>query len=65
MDVHSSAAANSGPVIAGLSPLSRTLRCDMAADVDLGGDVSARLTWNDLTVTATDSTVRPRRSSRT
>ncbi|XP_031372942.1 ABC transporter G family member 11-like isoform X1 [Punica granatum] len=56
MEVDSgTAAANSGLVVAGLSPLSRTLWGDRGADAELGGDVSARLTWKDLTVTVTHS----------
>ncbi|KAK4749050.1 hypothetical protein SAY87_026499 [Trapa incisa] len=54
MDVHTTAALTSASVMGRLSPLSRTLWSDGGADVELGGDVSARLTWKDLTVTVTD-----------
>ncbi|MQL91996.1 hypothetical protein Taro_024611 [Colocasia esculenta] len=40
-----------GAVVCGLSPLSETLWKDKT-DVGLVGDVSARLTWKDLSVTA-------------
>ncbi|KAK4785584.1 hypothetical protein SAY86_002273 [Trapa natans] len=54
MEVDSSAAAaKSGVVAVGLSPLSKTIWENRGAYVDLGGDVSARLTWKDLTVSVT------------
>lgn len=48
--------AGSGPAVAGLSPLSETLWREsgkLAMDAEFVGDVSARLTWQDLTVTVT------------
>lgn len=55
MEVDSSASANSGLTVVGLSPLSRALWGNRGGDVELGGDVSARLTWKDLTVSVTHS----------
>ncbi|KAK4765866.1 hypothetical protein SAY87_007508 [Trapa incisa] len=49
MDDNTMAAVTFGSVTAGVSPLTRTLW----TDVELGGDVSARLTWQNLTVTVT------------
>ncbi|KAL9673770.1 hypothetical protein QQ045_030032 [Rhodiola kirilowii] len=43
------AAGGGGPLTAGLSPLSETIWRDKAQS-ELVGDVSARLTWKDLTV---------------
>jgi len=48
----SSKPAGNGIVVGGLSPLSETLWRDRAV-TDFVGDVSARLTWKDLTVTVT------------
>ncbi|KAL3724977.1 hypothetical protein ACJRO7_030053 [Eucalyptus globulus] len=50
------AAGGGGLVVAGLSPLSETLWRESRSasmDVEFVGDVSARLTWQDLTVTVT------------
>ncbi|KAF8014751.1 hypothetical protein BT93_H0526 [Corymbia citriodora subsp. variegata] len=56
IEVVKPAAAASGLAVAGLSPLSETLWRESRSasmDVEFVGDVSARLTWQDLTVTVT------------
>lgn len=50
MEIEASKPAGTGMVVGGLSPLSETLWKEKT-DTELIGDVSARLTWKDLTVT--------------
>ncbi|XP_004302267.1 PREDICTED: ABC transporter G family member 11 [Fragaria vesca subsp. vesca] len=52
MEIESSKPSGNGLVAGGLSPLSETLWREKAS-VDMVGDVSARLTWKDLTVMVT------------
>ncbi|CAA2971313.1 ABC transporter G family member 11 [Olea europaea var. sylvestris] len=52
MEIEACKPQNSGLVIGGLSPLSETLWKDKT-NTDVVGDVSARLTWKDLTVMVT------------
>ncbi|XP_062002349.1 ABC transporter G family member 11 [Rosa rugosa] len=52
MEIESSKASGNGIVAGGLSPLSETLWREKAS-VEIVGDVSARLTWKDLTVMVT------------
>lgn len=52
METESSKPSGNGLVAGGLSPLSETLWREKAS-VDMVGDVSARLTWKDLTVMVT------------
>lgn len=52
MEIEACKPPNSGLVIGGLSPLSETLWKDKT-NTDVVGDVSARLTWKDLTVMVT------------
>lgn len=52
MEIESSKPAGNGLVPCGLSPLSETLWREKT-DVEFVGDVSARLTWKDLTVMVT------------
>ncbi|KAL6132742.1 hypothetical protein ACLB2K_064981 [Fragaria x ananassa] len=52
MEIESSKPSGNGLVAVGLSPLSETLWREKAT-VDMVGDVSARLTWKDLTVMVT------------
>ena len=51
-EIEASKPAGNGIVVGGLSPLSETLWKDRA-NTEFIGDVSARLTWKDLTVTVT------------
>ncbi|WOL16886.1 hypothetical protein Cni_G25674 [Canna indica] len=51
-DIEASRPPGNGMVVGGLSPLSETLWRNKA-DAELVGDVSAWLTWKDLTVTMT------------
>ncbi|MBA0789119.1 hypothetical protein Gotri_000114 [Gossypium trilobum] len=52
MEIESNKPAGNGMVIGGLSPLSETLWREKA-NTEFVGDVSARLTWKDLTVMVT------------
>ncbi|RWR92647.1 ABC transporter G family member 11 [Cinnamomum micranthum f. kanehirae] len=52
MEIESSKPPGNGMVVGGLSPLSETLWKEKAG-TEFIGDVSARLTWKDLTVTVT------------
>nr|XP_010933304.1 ABC transporter G family member 11 [Elaeis guineensis] len=52
MEIESNKPAGNGIVVAGLSPLSETLWKEKI-NTEIIGDVSARLTWKDLTVTVT------------
>ncbi|PPD98106.1 hypothetical protein GOBAR_DD04848 [Gossypium barbadense] len=52
MEIESNKPAGNGMVIGGLSPLSETL-CREKTNTEFVGDVSARLTWKDLTVMVT------------
>ncbi|KAG9442028.1 hypothetical protein H6P81_017882 [Aristolochia fimbriata] len=52
MEIEASKPAGNGMVVGGLSPLSETLWKEKT-DTEFIGDVSARLTWKDLTVTVT------------
>ncbi|KAG8488096.1 hypothetical protein CXB51_018195 [Gossypium anomalum] len=52
MEIESNKPAGDGMVIGGLSPLSETLWREKT-NTELVGDVSARLTWKDLTVMVT------------
>lgn len=50
VEIEANNPAGNGMVVGALSPLSETLWRDKAK-IDIVGDVSARLTWEDLTVT--------------
>ncbi|KAJ0969966.1 hypothetical protein J5N97_022843 [Dioscorea zingiberensis] len=52
VEIESSKPAGNGMVVGGLSPLSETLWKEKT-NTEFIGDVSARLTWKDLTVTVT------------
>ncbi|BFG36872.1 hypothetical protein CerSpe_231460 [Prunus speciosa] len=52
MEIEASKPSGKGVVVGGLSPLSETLWREKAS-LEIVGDVSARLTWKDLTVTVT------------
>lgn len=52
MEIEASKPPGNGMVVGGLSPLSETLWKEKAG-TEFIGDVSARLTWKDLTVTVT------------
>lgn len=52
MEIEASKPSGNGVVVGGLSPLSETLWREKAS-LEIVGDVSARLTWKDLTVTVT------------
>ncbi|PQP94575.1 ABC transporter G family member 11 [Prunus yedoensis var. nudiflora] len=52
MEIEPSKPSGEGVVVGGLSPLSETLWREKAS-LEIVGDVSARLTWKDLTVTVT------------
>uniref|UniRef100_A0A2P2KCR1 ATP-binding cassette transporter n=1 Tax=Rhizophora mucronata TaxID=61149 RepID=A0A2P2KCR1_RHIMU len=52
MEIEASKPAGNGMVVGGLSPLSETLWREKT-NTDIVGDVSARLTWKDLTVMVT------------
>nr|XP_010918473.1 ABC transporter G family member 11 [Elaeis guineensis] len=52
LEIESNKPVGNGIVVAGLSPLSETLWKEKT-DTEFIGDVSARLTWKDLTVTVT------------
>lgn len=52
MEIEASKPSGHGVVASGLSPLSETLWREKAS-LEIVGDVSARLTWKDLTVTVT------------
>ncbi|XP_068639700.1 ABC transporter G family member 11-like [Aristolochia californica] len=52
MEIEASKPPGNGMVVGGLSPLSETLWKEKT-DTEFLGDVSARLTWKDLTVTVT------------
>ncbi|KAJ6839413.1 ABC transporter G family member 11-like [Iris pallida] len=52
VEIESNRPAGTGLVVAGLSPLSESLWKEKA-NTEFLGDVSARLTWRDLTVTVT------------
>lgn len=52
MELEASKPAGNGIVVGGLSPLSETLWKE-TTNTEFVGDVSARLTWKDLTVTVT------------
>nr|AAP80385.1 ABC transporter [Gossypium hirsutum] len=52
MEIQANKPAGTGMVVGGLSPLSETLWREKT-DTELMGDVSARLTWEDLTVMVT------------
>ena len=53
MEIEASKPAGNGAAPPGLSPLSETLWKEKAYNTDFIGDVSARLTWKDLTVMVT------------
>ncbi|GMH16097.1 hypothetical protein Nepgr_017938 [Nepenthes gracilis] len=52
MEIEANRPGNSGAIVGGLSPLSETLWRDKAK-AETVGDVSAKLTWKDLTVMVT------------
>lgn len=58
MEIEASKPAGNGLVPTGLSPLSETLWREKT-DLEIVGDVSARLTWKDLTVMVTLSNGEP------